>query len=114
LTSAFSKCNALYTQAAKIQFSDNKKARELVLQFAEGFADTTKSIKQYKVTLGEFIDLAPHIANDLDRLDNSIEYTERIYAFLSDFASSDDFAEIPLPNFNFVVDYAVDKRVIAR
>ncbi len=114
LTSAFSKCNALYTQAAKIQFSDNEKARELVLQFAEGFADTTKSIKQYKVTLGEFIDLAPHIAYDLDRLDNSIEYTERIYECLTTFASSENFAEVPLPNINYVIEYAVDKRVIAR
>lgn len=114
LTSAFASCNSLYTKAAKIQFNDNEKARGLVKEFAERFAATTKCIRQYKVTLGEFIDLTPHIANDLNRLDNTIEYTERLYEYLNNFASSEDFVVIALPNINFVIDYAIEKSVIER
>ena len=114
LTAAFARCEELYTRASKIQFTENEKARELVMEFADGFAATTKCIKQYKVTLGEFINIAPHIANDLVKLDNSIEYTERMYEYLTNFASAEEFALIPLPNINFVVDYAVDKTVIER
>ena len=114
LKSAFASCGKYYTEAAKIQFSAPDKAKILVVDFAKGFESSVELMKKYKATVSDLVSLTAHTETDLVKLDTTTRFTEKMANYLKDFASSEEFGEIPLPTINFVRDWVVDEAVIEK
>ena len=105
----------IYREAANMQFTDNQKAKELTLKFAEGFSHAAELTKEYIPTLRAFVDLVPtHTATDFIKLERNLKYTENMADIIKEFALSDSFERIPLPALECVVDKALNGNVIER
>jgi len=114
LKSAFAGCGKYYTEAAKLQFTDPEKAKELIFEFAEGFYRAAKLNREYYETLKEFIGITAHTETDLFKLDSTYGYTVKMAETIKSFATADSFKEIPLPTINFVLDFVLDDIVIEK
>ena len=114
LKSAFADCGKLYTEAAKLQFSDPEKAKSLVLEFAEGFAFAAKLNREYYDALKKLIDLTAHTETDLIKLDSTYKYTTDFAETVKKLTEEESFSKIPLPTINFVLDFVLDDIVIEK
>ena len=114
LKSAFADCGKLYTEAAKLQFTDPEKAKSLVLEFAEGFAFAAKLNREYYDALKKLIDLTAHTETDLIKLDSTYKYTTDFAETVKKLTEEESFSKIPLPTINFVLDFVLDDIVIEK
>ena len=114
LHKAAANCEKYYTEAAKVQFTDPKKAKELVYKFSEGFKIAAENIKTYKVDIARLISVSGHTDTDLVRLDYTLELINKLTNFLESTANDEKFSRIPLPAFQYVLEYVVDNSILAR
>lgn len=112
---AFDVAGALYSVAADIQFDQPEKAKELVLQFADGFSKAAEFIKEYVPVHKAFVDIVPtHTATDFIKIERTLKYTENMANVLKEFTLPERFERIPLPALACVIDNALNGNVIER
>ncbi len=114
LHKAAADCGKYYTPAAEKQFSSPNEAKELVLKFVDGFKSASELIKVYKVDMARLIDCTGHTATDLVRLDYILSLINEFTTLLEEYVNNGKFSRIPLPAFQYLLNYIVDKDILDR
>jgi hypothetical protein len=114
LHKAAADCGKTYSVAAEKQFSDPAEAKKLVIDFAEGFKAANAKIDAYREDLARLIECTGHTATDLLKLDVIMDLIDSLVDYLEDFAMTDTFDRIPLPAFEYVVDWIVSLAPLER
>lgn len=107
LHKAAADCRKYYTVAAEKQFTEPDEAKKLVINFAEGFKAANEQIDIYREDILRLIECTGHTATDLLKLDVIMDLIDSLVDYLEDFAMTDTFDRIPLPAFEYLLDWIV-------
>ena len=112
---AFDARKTLYTEAARLQFEEPQKAKEMLIKFADGFSRAAELVREYIPTQKAFIDLVPtHTATDFIKLERTVGYNDNMASILKEYAEEASFKRIPLPTLSCIVFKALNGGVIER
>ena len=109
LLSAFD-LHPLYYEAAKVQFEDPKKAKDILEQMSSAFRDAANEMRSYSLAHAAAIEPTGQTRFDLMRTDACVMTVDLIAELIEEAIAELD--RIPLTRFERLVDFAVEGKFI--